>query len=350
MRTVVLDIDQTIADYFPDMNTCQIKERFPHCVDEFQKRGLFLRIMGTWHIIFPGVVEFIRWLDQQGVHIVFFSAATSERNELLVMEILKRAFDESTYAVKARAIRVFSRHHLTEERYKNLGQVVPNGGIIEDVVMIDDQPKRIGLAHQHQLIVTQSTFIQHFAELQLNTEPKSAKLKSAKFHANQLCYMTAMIDASIEHADANKCSLSAGLRVAFKAADKDKSPIDAVLKQGELILKQVNPNFALAKPRQLFAADYCPPIPKDYHERMIFEMLNDEVLSRLTHVAQERTKTIKIEEVYYRFSFTQKYFPDCKVQGLPFGIEELRESSSSFDCVSSEDDCDMPGLDERPGA
>src|SRR3989338_8541225 len=73
---IIWDIDRTIAFAFTNEPSLEkIKENYPWVI-EFEKRGLLIHA-NNWHVILPGVIELIKWQDQNDILFDFFSSGTT---------------------------------------------------------------------------------------------------------------------------------------------------------------------------------------------------------------------------------------------------------------------------------
>ncbi|MFZ2315884.1 MAG: hypothetical protein WAW86_09550 [Gammaproteobacteria bacterium] len=89
---IVLDIDKTIAIPFEDRDLPN-----KHVLNWFKENNLYIHAV-TAHLLYPGTLEFIRYLFSiPNANVHFYSAGAQLRNCLFVKKLLKRALGQAEY-------------------------------------------------------------------------------------------------------------------------------------------------------------------------------------------------------------------------------------------------------------
>ena len=125
----------------------------------FKSEGAIITALKT-HYIFPGVIEFIRFVFKiPNTRVSFFSSGLEKRNRAFVPELLKLAFPNSQPQAD-----VFSRQHLTHGQ-KDLSPHLKPEDHIENAVLIDDNPDH-KLTNGQTLLLLKATHEDTFDDLE----------------------------------------------------------------------------------------------------------------------------------------------------------------------------------------
>lgn len=124
----VFDIDETIAIHVEYMDQWPVNER-----PQGHVKTVYVQDDSTDYFIFPGVVEGIEELLQEGVKVSFFSAGNESRN----LELLKAIKLEDGKSLLDISHKVLSRHHQEPglQPKKNVALVDAS---VEDVILVDN--------------------------------------------------------------------------------------------------------------------------------------------------------------------------------------------------------------------
>ncbi len=124
-RTVVFDIDGVVAcapaREGRDREAQVVNNVTSRFGEEFVKAHS-IEIQGYLHLLYPGIVEFMRWLFRRDVKIHFYSTGARIRNEELVPKIVGMALDGETGRSASDAlkdIRIVSREDIAEQKRRN---------------------------------------------------------------------------------------------------------------------------------------------------------------------------------------------------------------------------------------
>lgn len=156
-NTFVFDLDGAmviaVGQHEAERTERQVRDKLG---DAFLERHRF-DILGYPHYLFPGYFALLRWLNERGVSLAFFSSGVEQRNVPLVEQIMRRTFADQPEPLPS--YRVFSRHHCIDtgdldrrqaeggERYqpcfsgnlkKKLAGVVVPEDALDDTLLIDD--------------------------------------------------------------------------------------------------------------------------------------------------------------------------------------------------------------------
>lgn len=150
---IVIDIDGVLAG----TNACDIE-----CAAFFKNKGAIITAIKT-HYIFPGVIEFLKFLHEiKGVRVSFYSSGDEDRNKEFVRKLLEISLGQTKYDEIKCSISILSRNDLVKtegdsrEHYrlyglhhgnkkKDLSKVLKEGETLENTILIDDDASYVSI-------------------------------------------------------------------------------------------------------------------------------------------------------------------------------------------------------------
>lgn len=167
--TITFDIDDSIATGFYEDDISKIEKKHPW-VSLFRSKGLYLHALKP-HIIHPGVLELIQFLDTiPYVRMSFFSSGIKERNELLVPELLCLSLGKKRYESIQDKVVICSRNDLEKaaESLKNaqydyygfcsgndtkdLNKILREDEDLEWAILVDDDQSYVHYGQEKNLL------------------------------------------------------------------------------------------------------------------------------------------------------------------------------------------------------
>lgn len=278
---VCLDIDRTIAYGFHEDTLNEILEKFPW-VAEFRQRGLLIHAL-KWHVIHPGVIELIKWLDDQKITLAFFSSGDKERNRILVADLCQLALGIERYCEIAQKIIILSREDLTPDpskqssrNTKDLQKITRSAETFLNTILVDDDSS---YTHPNQdRHVLWPRFSTDYSDF--DAVHRYSSRTSSIHSVNAVFYVSGVLSQAIDRARRTHSSLSdamsaclpssltahsrdnrlvaesACLPSSLKTRSRDNRLVADYVASGIQILQTINPNLALCAPRRLFAPNY----------------------------------------------------------------------------------------------
>ncbi len=178
ITNVVLDIDGVLA------------ARNADCLENaifFKNKGMIMTVIKT-HYIFPGVIEFIKFLfETKDVKVSFYSSGAEIRNVDFVKNLLKICVEKSKYKELKKKITILSKNDLvncmqyeSNEQYRLYGispgsnqkdikkVILKDGGLLENSVLIDDDKSCIACGQAKNILLVEATKAKNFSKLKSN--------------------------------------------------------------------------------------------------------------------------------------------------------------------------------------
>jgi hypothetical protein len=155
---IVLDIHDVLCTY------SKTSEVDPHG-DFFQNHGAVLSAFKT-HYVFPGVIELLKVLFQaENFKVSFFNEVPKQFNVLLVKQLFEIA-SRPKYPV-----RVLSFEDLKEHYEKDISQVLSEGDLLENAILIDVQQKNVADGQIKNYLQVEGMTSEKFSRLSLEMDP-----------------------------------------------------------------------------------------------------------------------------------------------------------------------------------
>lgn len=176
---IVLDIDMVLALH---------DGREAKYASFFLKKGAIFQAIKT-HYIFPGVIEFLQLLFQdKDLKVSFFSSGIKRRNDIFVENLLRLALGEDRYETVKKDVLILSRNDLIsigeeeEEKehalygrrpgnnQKDLLKVLQEGELLENVILIDDDPSYAACGQVKNMLYVPPTMNYDFCSMEKEIE------------------------------------------------------------------------------------------------------------------------------------------------------------------------------------
>lgn len=159
---IVLDIDHTLAFH-------HVKD-IPQANFIKHKGAILSTASLKTHYIYPGVLEFIKWLySTENFKVSFFSKGAKKRNEKFVQVLLQQALPEEQYEAIKSKVRIFSHEDLSEisalDTRKDLRLVLEGDDRLEDAILIDDRPGNSMFGQEANLLQVPVVDWEHYDKL-----------------------------------------------------------------------------------------------------------------------------------------------------------------------------------------
>ena len=233
----ILDIDDTLAKGYSDSKDKLLDEQ-PH-ISWFIKNGLFIETSHP-HIIYPGAVEFLKYLSSiPNSKISFFSAGEAERNKIFVNELCKLANVTNIY-------KILSRKDLSPStQYSGKGSALFSGykkdlrkicgEDLETTILIDDDTNYAAVGQEKNLLCTPC-----------NSYSLEKGIKNLKefFEANHIFYIAGLINKVLIEGRVNLTNRLSSLQRYTSERIVSDTDIKFLI-DGYNILKQYNPKLEL---------------------------------------------------------------------------------------------------------
>ena len=265
---IVFDIDGTIACGFYEDSRDEILRQYPW-VAEFEQRGLFIHAL-KWHLIYPGVIELLKLLDEKQIRLAFFSAGVATRNELLIAELLKLALGETRYQEIKSTIKILSKDDLTPHpqdvwvKIKDLKKFIEPDEQLEDIILVDDTKRN---AHPEQCTnLLHVPFIADYYDFQNAIKDPHTDQQEIR-RINSAFYTSAVLCKAIEQVRLAQTPLSRALCQLRR--DLLSEQYHAWLLDGEVFLKTINPELRLCTHQNFFSPAYVVTQPTDHQNNSL---------------------------------------------------------------------------------
>lgn len=224
-KRIVFDIDGTIATAQGEYE--REKRREKHLRDygeEFVERHT-LHAYNHPHLIFPSYYALLRYLNQQGWIIDFFSSGIEERNIELIDGLMKRSFENEASIPE---YRVFSRQHAIDtdeikhnsyhnpnadeeakayqsffygQRKKKLGGVIVDEADVPYTLLVDDDTSYMVAGEEKNFIGLHYSY-----EYPLRYRPFDPLKHYQSMH--NAYYLAALLDTIVERAEQKQITLA----------------------------------------------------------------------------------------------------------------------------------------------
>jgi len=312
---IIWDIDRTIAFAFTNEPSLEkIKENYPWVI-EFEKRGLLIHA-NNWHVILPGVIELIKWQDQNDILFDFFSSGIKQRNQLLITTLLILALGQERYSQIAPGLQILSRKDLDDHpsyytKIKNLRYVTGFKEHGNNILLVDDNKDCIDPLQLRNVLLIEGVDERNFSSMEHSV-------------INSVFFICGMLITIINTADGVNSSLLTALF--FLQASSQLSHYKELISLGESELKHMNPELVALDSSRLFSPNYAPALPPLHHENNQRRALDAEsdvarndikkeeswLRKHELHFFHEMRDLIRVEKIC-RINLEKCYGNDCQL-------------------------------------
>lgn len=179
---IFFDIDEVLCTK-PNLNLQK-----SHYLYLYRKSTIF-NILGNPHLIFPGVIELMRYLHSiPNVKVAFFSSGLRERNAEFVRQLLTEALGEREYNHIKKSLIILSREHLTNYQ-KDLSKVLSS---LKHVIIVDDNDDVIPTEQEKNHLYSYGS-IEHYYRFDDSREEN----KTSFYEENSPCYVAYVLSKCI---------------------------------------------------------------------------------------------------------------------------------------------------------
>ena len=159
---VVLDIDNVLTNRINPQKYDTAMMLF------FMRYGKIIRVRSSLYWIFPGVIEFIKWIfKHQDIEVAFFSAGSKERNKGFVTQLLEIALPKAECNTNKSNVKIFSRDDLTPGHYwhyaKDIRKAFPHDDDFHKTILVDNEFSNAMLDHEKNLLGMHSLIANDFS-------------------------------------------------------------------------------------------------------------------------------------------------------------------------------------------
>jgi hypothetical protein len=215
-NVVVFDIDGAICHI---IKNSMLLEEGKH--DDCLSITDFMDKKHAHYVFKPYIHVLLHYLTERDVRVVFFSHGIEERNILILDDLLSTCYGiEGYFRLRAKGqFKIFSRNHTsskTRSHTKNLSQVLLNGETLEDVILIEDNPKTVhGRSQKPCILVWDSS-----GRNQYGLEAFESRTNMQLFAKNGIYFLLGVFIEYFESGHYNNMSLRESIRRIVPINDK----------------------------------------------------------------------------------------------------------------------------------